>query len=79
MDDEGGHRFEMVNEHIVQIREDSIESLSQTEQALLEQLAYLEIRFERLEPRMARIEMERDVSPVAHQEPNPQNYGCKGN
>ena len=67
MEDEGGHRLELVDKGITQIQEEFVESLSQSEWEMIVMLAELEIWFENLELQVSRIAMEK-VSGVAPQE-----------
>ena len=56
LDSEGGRRLEIVDRDIVQLRKEFSHSITQTEQAMTGLLADLEIKFEKLELKVAKLE-----------------------
>ena len=56
LDIEGGRRLEIVDRDMSQLQEEFAHSISQTEQAMTELLAKLEVRFDKLELKVAKME-----------------------
>ena len=56
LDIKGGRRLEIVDHDMSQLQEEFAHSISQTEQAMTELLAKLEVRFDKLELKVAKME-----------------------
>ena len=57
MDTEGGHHLEIIERHMVQLREEFSRSISLTKQALTWMLEDLEIKYEKLELNVGKLEV----------------------
>ena len=74
MDSEGGRRLENVDQDLIHLRKQLKLGISKTEQVFIWFLAELEVKIERLELKVARLEMHGSPGPSSC--PRENDYGC---
>jgi transposase len=73
LDGEGGRRFEMLEEDLIQLREEVVEALTHTTQQVNGRIAELESRVEKLELQAARSTLQNEAGVKAPLNEGPSN------